>query len=181
LVDVQALQNHFDHGASTGIIGAATRKSSDDASFNQDKYDQVLALLQNNDSTKTMFYEPDIGRVVNDFGSRAYRTDDVDHFSWAVLSFEYANLFSAFKQFDDAGNPYLSLDNFAKLYVEGGTTGLTFSTDRSEPWNLQETICKMEIRITEDVIALMTEEGNANFYDLFTTLCGEGFVRCKAG
>jgi hypothetical protein len=73
------------------------------------------------------------------------------------------------------------LDNFANLYVDGGTTGLTFSTDRSEPWNLQETICKMEIRITENVIALMTEEGNTNFYDLFTTLCGEGFVRCKEG
>jgi hypothetical protein len=181
LIDMQGLQNHFDHGALTGIIGSATRSSSDNDSFNQGKYDEVLALLQDGDGSKTRFTETDIGRVVNAFGSNAYHSTMVGHFSWAVLSFEYSNLFSAFKEFDDAGNPYLSLENFEKLYKDGGTTGLTWSKDRSAPWSLQDTICKMEIRITDDVIAQMTEEEDANFYDFFTTLCGEGFERCKAG
>lgn len=180
-VDITRLQEHFDHGASTGIIGAATiGGTADHDSFNRDKYDEVLAILKNGDDSKTMFTEVDFGRVVKDFGSGAVQTADVGGFSWAVLGFEYANLFFGFKQFDENGNPYVSLDNFEALFLNGGSTGATFDKNRSGGhWSLQETICKMEIGLTETAIVEMTEESNANFFNLFNTLCGEGFERCK--
>ena len=181
-IDVTKLQEHFDHGASTGIIGAATIGSNDHASFNQDKYDDVLELLKNGDDGKTMFTEVDIGRVVNEFGSGAHQTNDVGGFSWAVLAFEYANLFFGFKEIDQMGNPYLSLENFEALFLDGGSTGATIDTDRPvEPWSLQETICKMEIQLTRGAIAQMTEQSNLNFFNLFITLCGDEFERCTEG
>jgi hypothetical protein len=184
LIDVTKLHDHFDHGASTGIIGAATVGGSrDHDSFNQDKYEDVVNLLKNGDDTKTMFTEVDFGRVVNEFGSGAHQTDFVGGFSWAVLAFEYANLFFGFKQTDEMGNSYMSLDDLDALFLNGGSTRATFdhAADQTEPWSLQETICKMQIQLTESAIAEMTEESNNNFFNLFNTLCGDGFERCKAG
>jgi hypothetical protein len=103
-VELLKLIEHLgSHAASSGIIGAATNgEVSDKIDFNPGRFDTLLGFAKNEQFTPEQF-----GKAVNHFASERFNnrfgeslTDvqwEKSPFSWVALTFEYSNVFNAFK------------------------------------------------------------------------------------
>lgn len=203
ILNVDQLEMNFDHSASSGIIGTATRNDNDNDAVNWDKYYEFLDKMCNCDSRWRWNFDPfspeDIGRAVNHFGAaiedeEIRKSTDVGAFSWGILSFEWANTFAAFQK--DGKLPY---STFKALFEASGTNAAASAVNRdiiTEPFWLGDIICAMNIQISPTVEQAMIDELaehdcsspdssradlQCKISGLLTDICGDGYANCLEG
>lgn len=178
------LAENINHGASSGIIGAATGGTiKDDDAFNQGQFDKLLAHSKNGYFTREQW-----GSAVNSFAQARYDesegTDVAWHtlpFSWLALGGEYAQVMNVFG--DDAGIKVSTVTSIWKDAKMPSDFVPAMESGHSVPFSLlPQTWHAMKIDMDPAVVADMkAAEGGELVVNLkfFTTiLCGESFGGC---
>jgi len=190
-IDLLTVAELVNHGASSGIIGAATGGAlADNDEFNEYEFHQLLAL-----SFDGNYFTPsEWGEAVTMFGKARKAEADLPEnlqedvawhsspFHWITLGLEYSNVFTIFKDNDDT----LSMATVTSLWKNGKMPdGWTKALRPLDMGPTAESFQLMKVEIDDDVVEEMQQEhynddddfaGIKGYADL---LCGTEYQHCK--